>query len=431
MKRSEQAVCAPGAWEGKRSAPDDTPVYRLPYEILSEIFLTFLSGAPKQKWIRLASSTIACVCAVWRAAALNTPQLWLHINWLDVCNTPQLIHAQLLRSRGLPIHLIAIAFNGRDDQQLIKAPLTNLGVCLPRCKSLTLRITYQFLARIPPLDLPFLRNVHLTIRRRLPRQSALDFLAHAPQLRRLSIKTSSDGLLKTVRLAERPTVTTLVLSLTDAHPIIFYLRLIGDCASTLEQLFIDTQARCDEVGQVSHPKTHRYTLLPRLTRADLSSYTHLLLRFITAPCLNHISLSRTNLSQKGGDPFASLLPFLGSANVVETLELRSVWMSPHFLPCVKKLGGVTALMVEENPDSKPLMSVEMMRRMIAWDDDSAPLFPQLDSICVRYGAAYDMPDMLSGLWFDFAVSRTEDKVCEGSGVAVKLLHDYDLDFSWG
>ncbi|QRV89224.1 F-box-like protein [Ceratobasidium sp. AG-Ba] len=86
------------------------PISKLPAEILSRIFSSFLASSSKHENDALLN--IILVCTRWYQVATSTPALWNHV---DLCTSPNPVYGEsssrfgrvklfLTRSRGLPIH---------------------------------------------------------------------------------------------------------------------------------------------------------------------------------------------------------------------------------------------------------------------------------------------------------------------------------------
>jgi len=88
-----------------------SPIYRIPEELLSSIFVTGVRNMGEEDSLLVA--TLMLVCRYWRDVAINTPELWS-----DICVSPhdslEKAHRRLARSRSVPLD-ITINFTPRAD----------------------------------------------------------------------------------------------------------------------------------------------------------------------------------------------------------------------------------------------------------------------------------------------------------------------------
>lgn len=88
-----------------------SPIYRIPEELLSSIFVTGVCNMGEEDSLLVA--TLMLVCRYWRDVAINTPELWA-----DICVSPhdslEKAHRRLARSKSVLLD-ITINFTPRAD----------------------------------------------------------------------------------------------------------------------------------------------------------------------------------------------------------------------------------------------------------------------------------------------------------------------------
>ncbi|KAF8310212.1 hypothetical protein DL93DRAFT_2230473 [Clavulina sp. PMI_390] len=101
LEEMSPALTALGAIVSPRLA-HDSPIYRLPEEILSEITLLSMLPLDSSVW----KSPVMAVSSWWRACAINTPRIWSCIVIAPVAHSSERFKIWLQRSgNGCPLHL--------------------------------------------------------------------------------------------------------------------------------------------------------------------------------------------------------------------------------------------------------------------------------------------------------------------------------------
>ena len=160
-----------------RATISDSPISRVPLEILQEIFMQhpcYVSAAILALWsppdCRIDHESLACcwtatshVCRRWRAAALSCPRLW---SYLSVSSRPEWMAELLRRSGQVSLHIRLYPKRGDTDEDR-------------KGREQSLELVLGQLQRI--------RELCCASRRSFPPQCVKMLAGPAPQLRRLAL----------------------------------------------------------------------------------------------------------------------------------------------------------------------------------------------------------------------------------------------------
>ncbi|KAH7927675.1 hypothetical protein BV22DRAFT_263651 [Leucogyrophana mollusca] len=141
-------------WSMTRAKPircSRTSIHSLPNEILAEIFIagssTSLeaSGSGRGRTAVLFTCRVASVDRHWRDLALNLPVIWTTIIISD--QRPLTLPARFItRSGNLPLRVITCLESNEDNKRIVPT-VRLLLVCVPRMRSLVLRVNFMTLSR--------------------------------------------------------------------------------------------------------------------------------------------------------------------------------------------------------------------------------------------------------------------------------------------
>ncbi|KAI5897270.1 uncharacterized protein SCHCODRAFT_02491874 [Schizophyllum commune H4-8] len=161
--------------------PQDAPIGALPSEVVSQILLYSVSTLSGQAALHFILSSITFVCVDWRNIALNTPQLFSSID-LDIFrDQPDVFRFLLAHAGAVPLHLTA------DSECVERMEVASLlENYASRWASVALCTSSENLADLSHLEFPLLKNLSTVLNPPCVYR-CVDFVAHAPQLRRLSI----------------------------------------------------------------------------------------------------------------------------------------------------------------------------------------------------------------------------------------------------
>ena len=145
--------------------PSTRPAFRLPNEVLLEIFDICRSGAADMdkdmRWVNLTH-----VCRSWRLIALDYPTLWSTLPLTSLSWTREMV----VRSRTAPLSVIAAVVDRREVDQLTEVMATHL----PRMQCIDIKVE-----PLAPHEWELLISSFMT--------------PSAPLLQELSIRTSNMG----------------------------------------------------------------------------------------------------------------------------------------------------------------------------------------------------------------------------------------------
>lgn len=157
------------------------PVYRLPAELLIEVFadIADLDGDINASDI----VSISHVCGYWRKVALNTPFLWTCVDAACIG-----FENFVTRSNPLPIRLHLVERDQEVTLEQRQGVISRFQELLSRAESLTAIGSYSVLESLldaTPLHLPTLRSLKLIIERDY--ESSLGFKHDAPNIKMLHL----------------------------------------------------------------------------------------------------------------------------------------------------------------------------------------------------------------------------------------------------
>ncbi|TRM57733.1 hypothetical protein BD626DRAFT_513870 [Schizophyllum amplum] len=284
---------------------------RLPAELLSEIFLYLaesdLRGYQSAKQgkmyaAHLIATTVACVCAWWRAVALGTPRLWSRITVVEW-------------TRHVDAYVGACIALSRERELDIKcSAATHLPVVLAhilpharRWASISLCGSFDDFCAIPPLY-HFVRLVSadLVIDSEVEREvGAFEFLADAPLLRQARIHAPSVQAHHTVILPSSWKLTFLQLDLDDVYRARPLLAIIAQYSATLETLACTFD---DKTWAAPSDETLEPISLPALRTLELTGHSFIFLAYLTAPNTRSITVADTDIQD--AEPYTCLFTFL-------------------------------------------------------------------------------------------------------------------------
>ncbi|TRM55871.1 hypothetical protein BD626DRAFT_276595 [Schizophyllum amplum] len=373
------------------SAEDQSPISRLPMELLSRIFLHVISDS----WLDGKTTTIICtqiarVCVTWREVTQGTAELWTDI---DSKETNVKLKDQLVYSVTLPLHLTHERDQLRRNVALSRF-LGRVGAHMQRVESLFFSTTCKGLAAVPVQNLPMLAQAHIIYTGKY-NPNILNFLANATALTDLTLQgaecTYMRSHVEALRAPPFPSLTrmTLVLDI-NVHPE-WFLSTIAQCGT--ENLTFLHLAFCS-LSDSEPPRRLVFTrvdlTLPVLRTLILESENYTMLRYIDAPQLESIVFSYV---YDLGDPFVSFSRFLAQTPMssIRALELHEATGDPSaFLTCLALLpdldrmaitwGHIRSIrvLVVYDPSQGPL-TAEVLDRMTG-DSERPPLVPRLTSV---------------------------------------------------
>ncbi|TRM55695.1 hypothetical protein BD626DRAFT_636665 [Schizophyllum amplum] len=309
------------------------PVYRLPAELLSEIFIylaesDFLGYNSRKEGehyaAHLIAVTVAYVCVFWRATALGTPRLWSRIRvgyatrhldaYVGTC-------VKLSKQHTLDIHCTSS----------MHMPAV-VALTLPHAQrwgSICLHGLFEDFCSIP-LGHHFarLREADLAIDPPIDDEArAFEFLADAPSLRRVEVYgvTSSDY--EPTKLPSSWELTRLQVDVDDRCRVRPLVAMFAQYQATLENLacMFDDYIPHGVVGEgVIDP-----IQFPALRSIELSVHAFRLLPYIIAPNIRNITLINMDEDKYS---YTCLLAFLifPSASPLRHLRRLSMMEKHHF-----------------------------------------------------------------------------------------------------
>ncbi|TRM55868.1 hypothetical protein BD626DRAFT_636282 [Schizophyllum amplum] len=370
------------------SAEDQSPVSRLPMELLSEIFLHFVSEKLDFEIPALVATTVALVCVAWRAAAHGTAQLWTFISSRQ---TKVRLDDQLRYSAALPLHLTHWDYVSPPHVTLPRF-VDGVGAHMRRVQSFDFWSSCASLAAIPVQNMPALACARIDLSREY-RPGALDFLANATALNELSVQVryTMTSHTQAVRPPSLPSLTRLTLSVDrDVRPE-WYLSTVAQCGAHLTFLNVTFAPHSHEDQPLVLGFTPGILVLPQLRTLKLENQNHQMLAYMRAPQLESIVLTAVNEYQRTGDPFVFFRRLLQYAPTpsVRTLDLRDISISDPsalfaclaLLPDLNRMavtwrdGGGAPMMFHH----KGLLTDELFDRMTG-ATERTPLVPRLTSV---------------------------------------------------
>ncbi|KDQ13983.1 hypothetical protein BOTBODRAFT_145876 [Botryobasidium botryosum FD-172 SS1] len=285
------------------------PVYRLPDEILSYIFMLLHDSSD---WS--IGRTASHVSSVWRQVAVNTPRLWSGINKLNQL----FVETCISRSKNAPLSIVICEPYLHPPSQMRKAAC---GAVAKRCVAALVphshrweRLSLRDLAwsdilplfhapapRLKDLSLKFLADCPNDV---LPSMSLRPFGGNSSQLRALHL---ADAPIPPSPSTLYPHLTSLWLGYAgDGNTPLYQSQLLDILKSTpyLEQLNLYEVTVSGSPGVIASPSID----LPKLGRVYTDSLDSWILRFILgsvyAPAIHTIEATSIFL----GNDLASFFP---------------------------------------------------------------------------------------------------------------------------
>ncbi|TRM57674.1 hypothetical protein BD626DRAFT_634662 [Schizophyllum amplum] len=423
------------------ASPSISLIHELPEELLSEIFVVFVSLWPPEDRARVAISTVASVSPLWRMVAWSTPALWTCIDVSPHRGShpwDMLLDAQIQASGQLPlqVHVRRCPIDWKILERL--RPFTSRwqeAYLVGSCKTFTqIPDVYSAITpagtRMPfaqiPLTFPSLTHATICLRSDFelyPQSNPLLFLDRAPALRSLCLEATFDlpEIQAWVSLLF-PTIPYLA-NLTD-------LRIDGPVSyaeafnNVLQQVSEPLQRLSLFAGKFRDIKMDLPRIqMPNLRAVDLNIHAHHILHYINAPAVESVALR--NIPEGGRYPLQCLVEFLHAASPpLRTLEISNVACGAEFddpmLPEYHRLlDGVRKLTVREGGS---LLEDALLNDMLG-TPDVAPLFPQLEELVLHIprSPVYEETRRVA---LALIASRKTATVC--GGLQVKALRHCDI-----
>lgn len=352
------------------------PVWRLPPELLSDIFLHYKALHDDRSACAHFMARLAHVCFVWREVARDTPALWTHFTSKRCSRMPKVVNADLaVLSRTAPITI----HHDCDDPEVrvLLRLLDQLQPHAARWGSLKLSGRVRTFAQLPLVALPALREVSLTFYDTWPSVVELDevllFLEDAPRLERLAVSSDSitwdeheeEDEFMTFQIPQFERLTHLSVNLPHARlsKDDFMLGL-APCTDSLVSLSLHTDLFVPP-AHLDH--TAEPTPFPALRTLDLSQTAGDILPFITAPSLDELTLTEAEAI-----PFVSLATFAAlPGNAIASLRKATLtairpWDYDAVHQCLEQMDGLKELHLRGglSPARKSSFSLNLSGRMM-------------------------------------------------------------------
>ncbi|KAJ7633461.1 hypothetical protein DFH06DRAFT_1222859 [Mycena polygramma] len=321
---------------------DPSPISRLPYDVLAEIFMWglcangFLSLNHRSR-LPLEPLTLSHVSSRWRDAALSTPALWSTI-WMD---RPREAHIPMVelwieRSRQCPLILYLrqtppplpgqqpSPFVDPNEYELTDKLLLILGYHLHRWKRVTFLFQYETqraLLNLPeiPTAAPLLKHVHMSAR-------GWDADSKLAVERTMYSYASVDSVVVHASVAQDflrwERLTELDASQLSC-PVDSHLNVLKHCPSLRRAELRVTQNRAD--APFIRPTVR--SRAPQLSSLTIHAETIDLAVFfenLILPKLEGLVLKYTSAPRRSNDPLALQHMFLRSLCALQRFSLRDV-----------------------------------------------------------------------------------------------------------
>ncbi|TRM70666.1 hypothetical protein BD626DRAFT_31949 [Schizophyllum amplum] len=352
------------------------PIRRLPSELLSEVFEIVVCSQPPYERT-FAARILAAVCAIWRATALGTANLWTCVDLsLATCKTVEALldmHADL--SNGLLLHVCQRPGTDVDEQMrcLLALPskYTELVEQISFCgDELTLPVR-----KVP--DLSSLVRAKLSIYGQ-DASRALVSLRRARALRSLSIHLEHNCEVRSGLSMPIPSYLTELEIIDNGAQWSYHAisSVLEGCAASLQRLVLST-----EIGFGVRWEGARIDF-PALRRVDLHYGAHYLLSRVEAPALENVVLREAH------NPFASLRRIVEhSPPPIRTLDLLYADTSDdrnnrQFEECLQRLEALTGYSVVDLDDDYPNIRFDLAYKTCS--KTQQPIIPALTSLHLRY-----------------------------------------------
>ncbi|KAL1746448.1 hypothetical protein HDZ31DRAFT_34166 [Schizophyllum fasciatum] len=392
------------------------PIRRLPYELLSSIFIHFatdtISGLCEQP--RQTTRTVASVCSAWRAVARSTPQLWTRISANAIYpgrpfSGENVYGTQAALTGLLPLQL---DHDGRDSAAL-KRFLDELGPHAPRWQSLALHGSVPIFESLSGYHMPILKEAEFILDGE-PTYTVFDFLAGAPALEDLSI---------VFNYFERELPHELIV---PAFPNIAIPTLTHLSLATLVYLDLSMSTDGDwGVIQAGRVKPIDMTALSVLRIGQMG---YEICDYIAAPALEEIIVH--DVPEAHRSPFPALTDLAPRAQGLRKLALRNVeaedWEDDPLTPCLEQWKGLQELCVEEPENYAPLLC-EYALDGLECVDYRLPVLPNLAAFSLRA-----RPRRPWGRWKEalesVVESRKSARVCQSQPVVALERVQLDVEY---
>ncbi|KAI5886774.1 uncharacterized protein SCHCODRAFT_02639790 [Schizophyllum commune H4-8] len=262
------------------------PVHRLFPELLSEIFVYATKSASKTWASKTSQLAVACklasIIAVWRRVAHGTPLLWPCLLADDEHQWNTYLERIITLTGSLP--LVAHCLSTRTTELFVTQPAMHARrwrvatLCSPICAIVPAA------ARVEAPTLEDL-TVHGMICDDPEAREVTDYLV-LPRLRCLRVfLTNRLGVGQALIFRMPPTLTSFTLTFRATEAVLLHVvNLLHQCASTLENLFVNFGTRIDERGW-SIP-----VFMPALKTLTLYQDGCLLLECINAPAIEQLTI---------------------------------------------------------------------------------------------------------------------------------------------
>ncbi|KAJ7256929.1 hypothetical protein C8J57DRAFT_1648962 [Mycena rebaudengoi] len=278
------------------------PILTIPNEIMSEIFISFLPAYPERPPITglLSPALLGQICRIWREVAFNTPTLWRAIeiylhNGSSSDAQLNVLTTWLSRSRNCPLSVSFETDHNFTSPHFTAALLSHSE----RWEHITLIIPFD-LRWLEGLDRPFplLRNLTFGPKHYSVNEGAITVFRDASQLR-------------TVVLGVMFNASRVVLPWSQLTSIAAVKIEPAMVANILRQATALVHLNCtvwddDIVPDPVPPLTRLKVLILRDEDNDLGPQK-LLLDSLTAPALEHLTISEHELGHKSISTIAAFL----------------------------------------------------------------------------------------------------------------------------
>ncbi|KAF8550062.1 hypothetical protein OG21DRAFT_1469249 [Imleria badia] len=340
----------------EQAVRSQSPIYRLPEELLSSIFVTGVCQSGDQD--SLLVSSLMLVCRYWRDVVVNSPELWA-----TICISPhdslQKARRRLARSKSVPLD-ITVNFTPRSDnatglmENIIRA-MDLLRPALWRARSFRLSVPNRPQAHAALLrckeDAPLLETLSICIFHSMQEDHYSSpclplFNGHTPRLRSCSFTSFNFGWDK--RIVSGLRVLQLGGYWNGFSPSVDKLLEMLRACPQLEELALRNMSDADPEGSVhSEPEfmSNKVVKLPRLIKASFyyagNMRVRMLLSQISFPALESLDFCYL-------DNLTPILEYLRQ-QALTSLPLRhlriesSFFNEPKFVTLLKRLMSLTTL----------------------------------------------------------------------------------------
>lgn len=419
---------------GATSPIVDTPVHRMPVEILQKIFFDCLTEerSPRQD---LAPLLLCHVCSVWRKVALQQSELWDEV-WLlqdkkhsvDKTNTVFTESLKLwlsgLKQREISASIRLCLPSQPDEPEFNPSqPCTDpliQRLLLPysnKFRALSIDVStdaelYQFF-QLPPGQFKTLETLRLRFGSRLDDISSISAFEGAPRLRNLAIEIDNNFYLESINTRFPWTQITCLylgnyMDVETWHVIIRQCPSIQRCALGIQAMTEDEDF--DNQDAILHHLT--YFCLTMTGTAYPSVFDGLLF-----PALTQLRIADNNNSPECGFPsWSQPLEFYGQFNNLRTLVLFQQEITLRdFITVLTATTSLVNLAIDSDFDFDKLMD------SLTYRPDKENLIPYLEVLALRVvdkdRARYPVFScspfigMVDSRWWPFCFSQAPAVAC--------------------